>query len=272
MARNALSLSIQNHGYVPEPVLPEHYVQGGYSKLEQGARLGSKAWARVLPDAEIQRRGAFDSKNCTGYATAAAIRILMRAQYGEDFNPSERVIAILAGTNEHGNGLHRVAETVRKQGLAPEELLPFTDDITSFKKYYAAPPKESILRALAEWRAKWRFGHEWVFVMGSLEEKAERMCAALETSPIVVSCLAWIEKNGLYIKKPGTPDTHVAVVYGYEPGQYWEVLDSYDNTHKRLAWDYDFGQAKRYTLDRNVGPAPAPRFGFLSFIKQFIHI
>ncbi len=78
---------------------------------------------------------------------------------------------------------------------------------------------------------------------------------ALKYSPLGVSVVAWRGRDGLFVKDKGEPDNHWTTVVAYKEGEYWLVADSYlvfDSPFKRLAWDYDFGSIKRYSLTPKI--------------------
>ena len=93
--------------------------------------------------------------------------------------------------------------------------------------------------------------------------------SALRFSPIGVSVFAWVkDTDGLYYKPKGQRDNHFVTLYGYKEGEYWKIFDHYDDTIKRLKWDYDFGFAKRYYIKKR----PEIKEGwFIKWIKIIIN-
>ena len=107
---------------------------------------------------------------------------------------------------------------------------------------------EHLKQIAKQWLTEYTFMHEWVFKGGS--DKQERMMEALKYSPLGVSVVGWRQKDGLYVKYPGERDQHWTDVVGYEKDKHWIIYDSYPPFIKHLAWDYDFGFAKRYHVER----------------------
>jgi len=246
---------IKNYGFIPDEIKPEDYVFGGFSKIKEvGVLQRDGQWSEYLPEKEIQHNKGFDSMNCTNYGTLNCIEALLKKIYDLDVNFSERYTGVLTGTTEVGNTPHKVIEIIRKDsGLILEEMLPFTEDIDSRKKYYSPDPMTAeYLVQGSRFLGKYKIKHEWVFVSGSIQEKQEKMMDALEYSPLGVSVRAWKEKDGLYVKNKGAGDNHWTAMVGYKKGKFWIIFDSYDNTIKRLHWDYDFGFAKRYSITINT--------------------
>lgn len=241
----------KNYGFIPDEIKPEDYVFGAYTKIEGEPLQASGQWDMFLPQYERQYGTNFDTQNCTNYGTLNCIETLLNKQHpGDHHDFSERYTGVLTGTTRQGNQPHKVIEIIRKEsGLIPEARLPFDEGITTWDEYYSPDPMHPDL--LAEGRKlldTHEIQHEWVFTSGSINEKQEKLMKALQYSPIGVSVKAWREKNGLYYKDRGESDNHWCMLYGYERGRYWKIFDHYDGGYKKLAWDYDFGFAKRYSI------------------------
>jgi hypothetical protein len=173
--------------------------------------------------------------------------------YGTEVNYSERYIGILAGNDYNGNNPHKVIEVIRKEaGCLPDDMLPFSEDITTWEQYYSPKPMESrYLRVGKKWLEKYSIKHDWVFTQRqSLKDKQENMKLSLMSSPLGVSVMAWRKEGEYYTKPIGGIDNHWCTVYGYVDGEYWKVFDHYDDSYKKLAWDYDFNFAKRYVITK----------------------
>lgn len=253
---------LKPHGLIiPATQAPEEYILGG-NEAPQEVLQPDGQWGAFLPPDEMQSRNGLETMNCTNYGTLNAIEILMRRRYGVVIDHSERFLGVLSGTTPTGNDPHRVCEAIRKNGAIPEEMLPFGPDIDTWSEYYAPKPMtERFLSEGREWLTRWLFKHEWVWTFGTaLAEKQRRLKDALTFSPVNVSVLAWKERNGLYYKTPGEGDNHWCTVYGYEDGVAWLVLDHYDQTKKRLEWNYDFQMAKRYHVERILSAPERGRF------------
>jgi hypothetical protein len=100
------------------------------------------------------------------------------------------------------------------------------------------------------WLLLYGVGHEWV----SGSNRIEKMKEALKYSPLGVAVAAWYGPNdkGLYYRPSGEPDNHWCMIYGYEEGKFWRCFDHYDNTFKKLEWNYYFGWAMRYSLWKKI--------------------
>ncbi len=244
---------VVDKGFLAPIIAPEDYIFGGYTKIQGNIVAPDRDWSVWLPPEEAQSRPGLETMNCTGYNTNSALEALMRRMFNIDVDFSDRFTAVMAGTTPNGNSPQAVIESIRHNGLIPESMMPFDDSIQTVEQYYAAvtTAQEAAGRA---WLDKRMVGHEWVFTDGLLKDKQERMQDALLYSPLGVSVLAWErdDKTLLYTKQPGEADNHWTVVYGCEPGSHWKVFDSYDSYRKELAWDYNFGFAKRYHIEEKL--------------------
>ena len=122
------------------------------------------------------------------------------------------------------------------------------------------------IRKGKKWLRKFRIKHEWVLIGNESREKQDILKQALKYSPLGVSVYAW-ERNdiGLYVKDYQR-DNHFVTLYGYDDGECWKVFDHYNDTYKKLEWDYPFGCAKRYYVVRR----PLIEMGFIRRIIQRI--
>lgn len=250
-------VKIRPHGFLAEEITPDQWVLGANTKIA-GPKLmpGGHGWKEFLPPDELQNRNGLETSNCSNYGTLNCWETLGKKKFGIKFNWSERYTGVGTGTTEQGNFPHKVAEIIRNDiGLIDEDLLPFSDDINEWNEYYAPKPMDPKLLTIGQkFLKRYKLGHDWVFVNGSLAQKQAKLKDALEYSPCGVSVVAWKERKGKMFKSIGEQDNHWVELYDYEDGVCWYVFDHYDNTHKKLEWDYDFGYAKRYSIEFNTEP------------------
>lgn len=243
--------TLRPHGFRAQEITPDQWVLGANTKIKGPVLMpGGHGWKAYLPPDELQNRNGLETMNCSNYGTLNCWETLGFRVLGMRFNWSERYTGVGTGTTEYGNYPHNVAEIIRTEiGLIDEELLPFSDDINEWDEYYSPKPMDPKLLAKGKaFLKKYELGHDWVFVNGTLAEKQAKMKEALQYSPLGVSVLAWKERKGKMWKNVGEPDSHWVELYDFEDGVCWYVFDHYDNTHKVLEWDYDFGYCKRYAI------------------------
>lgn len=239
-----------NYGFIPDTIKDEDYVLGAYTKLSALVLQPDGQWDNFLPVKELQHKHGLETSNCVCYGVLNAIECLYKRLFNNEMNYSDRYIGVLSETTPQGNSVQKVLETIRKEaGLIPEKLLPFSEDINTWEEYYSPSPMAPELLLFGKnWLLKYRLLHEWVFGRND-RNKLTRLKSGLRYSPIGVSVAAWFKNSeGLYYKPEGTYWNHWVTCYGFVEGKYWKIYDSYDNTKKKLVWDYPFGSGKRYSL------------------------
>lgn len=172
-------------------------------------------WTPYLPKPEYQNTNPFEPYCCVTETILNCVEILIKQQYGEEVNYSDRFLASISGTKNGGNTPRTVADFLRILGVVPEEAYPFT--APTFDEFYQPIPED--LKALAkEFVEKWEFKYE--SVPTNMIEKA------LQTSPLGVSVYAWIDNNGVFYN-PNQPDNHFTTLYKLD--DYQHFFDSYSN-------------------------------------------
>lgn len=257
-------MELKNSGFIAKPILPEHYVFGGdYMPYVIHREDGN--WFASRPGKEYQRLNGCETFNCTGFNTLAQIECYMKEVFGIIVNYSDRWLGIVAGTTPPGNDPQNVYEAIRKYGLIPEEMLPFSSDITTVEEYYSFKGADEVAcyRAGREWLAKYEFLHEWVVTEGQTkEEKLHNINVALKSSPLSLAVYAWHEdERGVYVKMG--PENHWTFLWGQE--MYGKVEDSYDPTLKDI--DQDINYCKRiYIAERKQVEQPVDKPSWWSVI------
>ena len=204
-------------------------------------------WEPFLPIDEVQNLNGIEPYACTLFALLNCVETLIKFQYGEERNYSDRFLAKATDTDRKlGNDPHYVAEYLRKNGVVTQTDWSFDSFIDTFAKFYM--PLPAVLRSVAtKFIAEFALNHWYVPT-----DKAS-LKHALTFSPLAVSVYAWEQNDaGLYITPPGAMPTHCVMLYDFEEGQCWKIFDSYDSTHKKLEWNFPFAIAKRYKLTRQT--------------------
>jgi len=248
---------MKNYGYIEDEIKLDNYILGSVDTtktLKGKVLVPSGQWTPWLPVKELQRKNWVETSNCTAFGTLNALEILHKMKYNKEKNWCERYLGIVAGTTSRGNSAHTVAETIRQiYGCINESNLPFDSTITSLTKYYSPKPiTQNYITLGQNWLQEYDFGHEWVFNgWHTIQEKQKRLREALTHSPVGISVDAWHKRGDLYVKV-NKNDNHWCTLYGYVEGEYWKIFDSYDNTEKKIAWNYNFGFAKKYQLKKKL--------------------
>ena len=212
-----------NYGYKPDIIkVGEDFIFGGFTKVPELNLQPNSDWSSWLPQKELQNLHGVETFACVTFTILNCIEILIRRQYGEEKNYAERFLASVSGTKVGGNTPQTVCEFLRKIGVVPEELWPFSPEVTSFEKYYEnIPPK--LYELAREFNNEWEFLHEFV------PNSTELIRQALKSSPLAVSVPAWYERNGKYYRPDGVADNHLTTLIKENT-----VFDSYDSIIKEL--------------------------------------
>lgn len=237
-------------GFIEPIITSDNYILGaGNLPIETLVENGD--WSQWLPTEERQskREMGLETYNCTAFGTLNALETLMYRKYGVRVNYSDRWVGIIAGTGANmGNDPHTVAEAIRKYGLIPEEMLPFSDDITTREEYFSfkgANEAECVAEG-KRWLEKYDFGHEWIFTNNqSLEEVAHNMRVALKSCPPGIAVAAWkTNEQGYYV--PFMSPNHWSSAYATAGTNLTHDFDSYEPYRKILLNNIFY--AKRYTI------------------------
>ena len=150
---------MKNYGLKYDQPDSSHWVFGG-GNVPMEVLQPDKNWRNFLPKHEIQNQG-IETYACVTFTLLNCLEILIKRQYGEERNYSDRFLAAVSGTKEGGNSPQVVCEFLRKVGVIPEELWPFNDK--SFQDYYSPiPPK--LYELAREFNEEWDFRHEFGLV------------------------------------------------------------------------------------------------------------
>jgi hypothetical protein len=205
--------------------------------------------------AETQFGAKLESMGCTGFGTNNIYELIAKAQYGLNWNLSDRFINKVSGTTRQGNTVDAPIDAMRKFGFLFEDEYPWNRDTFSWDDYYSTVPANKL--KLAKTRLNdWEFKHEYVPIGNK-----EAIMNALKTSPLGGTVYAW-QKNAdsIYYSGGNRPNHYTVVILGYVKGKYWICGDSYpedfqynDNPQpsefiKKLDWNFQFGCIKRYAL------------------------
>lgn len=215
-----------NYGFIKPKIDSTHYVLGG-SPVPMKVIQEDGNWETAMVQKDIQRL-SFDTYNCTSFGTLKQIQTYLSCVFGDYTNYSDRWVGIIAGTKPPGNDPQKVYEAIRKYGLIPEEMLPFSEDLTSVEEYYSfkGADKEACYAEGLKWLEKYTLLHEWVFSPDQpLDEKINNMKVALKYSPLCLAVYAWAQdEKGVYIRLGD--DTHWTFMYSYDDLE--RIMDSYE--------------------------------------------
>lgn len=233
----------QSYGYIEDSIQRDHYIKG---TLHPELLQVDGQWDRWLPTYEHQARNGVETSACTVFGTLNALEMLHKRKYGKEPNYCERYGSQVCGVTQYGASPHEVIEIIRMYaGTIKERYLPFHKDIKTWHEYNSGVTLLHRLKGL-RWLFDYEVGHEWVLTGDG--DTATLLKGALRMSPVGIAVNAWTPHRDMYIRAGA--DNHWCVLVGYKEKEYWTVYDSYDGGLKKLAWDYGFYRAKRYTLNK----------------------
>jgi len=224
-------------------------------------------WEPFLPQFESQRIN-FETFCCTVFGTLNAVETLYKRLYNDEQNYSERYVAVLAGLDgTKGTDPQIICETIRKEGLVAQSVLPMTSREEDFFNMSAVT--DSVRAKGQNWLVQHDFKHDWVWSYSRPENYIELLRKALQTSPIGVSVSAWNEVDGVYISE-GKVNNHWCMLYKIDDEGYPWVYDSYSNSKKKLSKDHNIRRAKRFHLQKKTVKAMKKHVSILQIIVNFL--
>lgn len=259
---------MKNYGFIKPQFDRTQYILGqGMVPLKVLRQDGN--WKTGLPVKEHQYKG-FETYNCTSFNTLNAIEQFMFVAFGEIVNYSDRFVGIMAGTKAPGNDPHLVMEAIRKYGLIPEDMLPFSDDIKNIDEYYSfkGANKEDCLKAGQEWLKKYSFFHEWVFHPDNTgmpqEERIHNMKVALKYSPLCTAVYAWFTNDKGHYVRFGD-DNHWTSITSID--EFQNAFDSYEPFEKIVEQTVFY--CKRIHIERIAPKLSVKESWFIRIINFF---
>jgi hypothetical protein len=239
------------------------YVLGG-SQVPYVPYQPDGDWTPYLPKYESQST-RFETHGCTVWGLQNQVETLFKRLYKDEPNYSERFTYLLAGVVPgRGADPQVVYESVRKNGLIDQSLLPMTDTLEDFID--KSDITGSLLAKGQNWLEKHDFKHEWLWTRRP-ENWKEILREALQTSPIGVSVTAWMQVNGLYVSDSGG-NNHWCLLYKIDDDGVMWVFDTYDHSQKPLHPEHNIRRAKRIWINRKTRPAMKKHVGILQTIVE----
>lgn len=230
---------------IPQEQNPKDWRFGGVSGADKVVLREDGQYQNFLPKVEYQHAVYFDTMACVTFSALNCLEIYQNVR-GINANYSDRFTAKMSGTTNRGNSLVNVAESIRKDGVIPEEDWAFPrlqrQPVFEWEDYYQEIPDELKMKG-KRWALENTVQWEWI--------PMSRLQDALKYAPIQVTMRAGIKpnKDGLYTDGGSRARNHAVTLVGYKEGEYWEVFDHYQgNEIRRMVWDYDFIWAMQFTI------------------------
>lgn len=255
--------TIRQFGLLLEVPEATAYVFGGLGSLPQLVLQDNGQWDNFLPVYEPQFNKFFDSSGCTVWGWQNVMEIYLKRLVGVEYNFSERFNYIVAGIRPPGADPHKVAESIRNNGVIENALLPMTPEQDFLAFLRPNPMTKELLDKGLEF--PYELKHEYVFQSPiSKEERIKKMKEALRFSTLGISVTAWIERGGVYVDD-GKPNTHWVACFGWNTKGF-KIFDSYDQSIKTLSFDHNIQVCKRIYLEKNS------RLPKISLIQRILNL
>lgn len=274
---------IEKHGEVNYQEIPQNFIYPEIKETDyifgSGDFVGEILrqdgdWRSYTPPMEFQRRNGIESSSCFVQGQQHAIATVLEEKYGEiNDNYSERFNALLADGTPNGGSPLLAAESIKNDGLIPDSLLPFSDDIVSWEEFHSFKGQsESLCRLRGkEWRKLWKPIYEIVFMKDEqVERKYAKIVERLKCGPMPVSVSAWYEKDGIYVKPIGESDNHfVELVYVSPLGEPY-IWDTYEPFLKKLDKWYNFDLGMIWTVNKLTPQNTGTWYNIFNFISNYL--
>lgn len=162
-------------------------------------------WSPYVPGGETQARMfTFDTLSCATFSalnivetwvnyfiannklTVGQLETLNQLGFFKDgkFNAADRFTAIMSGTTQQGNYLQNVWDSIRKDGLLPEQDLPFDPNFKSWGEYHNPNAITQVMKDKAKKILDiFEFSYEWVVIGKDISGLIPQ---ALKTAPLHV--------------------------------------------------------------------------------------
>ena len=212
----------------------------GSSPVKKEVLMPLLNWKEYAPEHEKQAYRFFDTLSCVTYSATDNIEYIFtyRLNRGEVspsdvvwlkdngyfknglINFSERFTAILGGTTNQGAYQYKVGDSIRTDGLIPQDMLPTTDELKSIEEYLN---KDVITQEMynlgKEFIKRFPISYEWA---GDVKE-------ALQYGPVQV-CVYYLDGEGILCTDKNPIHAVTAVNYTED---YTEVDESYTRQFKK---------------------------------------
>lgn len=230
--------SIVPAGFKYPQITQDHTIYGA-TQMPQDDVLPSGDWSPFdIPDEEQKRFGT-ESSACFIEAQQHADAMYQEAIYGQhDRNSAARFNALLANGTKDGGDPLQGADSIRHDGLVPEDMMPFDEKITSWEDYHSFKGvNEAAVRAVGKKDTE-QNDRRYTPIFGlneTYENKIDILRREMRKGTCAVSVTAWFEKDGLYYKPAGLRDWHFVAVRKVNPDNSIEIKDTYEPFIKTLA-------------------------------------
>lgn len=246
--------SVRQNFIYPQQELIKPAYKFGSGQLDSVPLKEDGDWRGYTPRGELQNRHGVESSACYVEASQHAVATIQEEQFNlVDQNYQARFNALLSNGTEDGGDPIAGAESIRHDGLIPEDMFAFTGDILSWLEYHSwkGGSREECIRTGQEWLKKWKPKYDIVFERtDSIEDKYSKLKDALKYSPVPMSVSAWYERDGIYVKPQGARDNHLVLCVYVDGQNRAHIFDTYEPFIKVLEPNFNAEFAMRWSLTK----------------------
>lgn len=209
-------------------------------------------WRSYTPPYELQRKNGIESSACYKEAQQHTIATIQEEKYGLlDQNYSARFNDQENATPSGGSPTN-AAQSFRHDGLIPDAMLPFSDEIKSWQDFNSFKGTNEIMcrKAGQDFLKEWDMNWDIVFERDeAVEEKYNKLREALKFSPVPISVNGWVQDDqGVYVKPHGSVDNHFVECIYLDENNCPYILDTYEPFIKKLEPFYNSDFSLRWTI------------------------
>lgn len=264
--------------------IPDNFIypniKDSHFKFGSGQLIGTVLrpdgdWRKFVPTEESQNIRGIESSACYIEGQQHAIATLEEEMFGEkDNNYSARFNALLSYGSEDGGDPLQGADSIRHDGLVPQKVMDFGNDIQSWDDFHSwQGVDETGVRALGKDYLMTRtLGNDIVVTRDlPIASKYTRLKVALRYSPCPVSVTAWFQDDaGNYIKPPNMSDNHLVELVFIDADNCPYIWDTYAPYLKKLSPNYNFDFGMRWSVQKKVLSAPEKQSFLVSLYQQLL--
>lgn len=211
-------------------------------------------WRDYIPNPEDQLKYGIESSACFIEAQQHTIASIQEEEFGiPDQNYSSRFNMTFTDADEYGGSPISAAQSFRHDGIIPDSMLPFSEEITSWQDFnsFKGGNKNACIAAGKQFLKRWNLYWYIVFErFESKEAKLTKLRLALKESPVPMSVPGWYERDGIYFRPDGVRDNHLVECVHVDQEGYMYVFDTYEPYLKKLDKDINPEFAMKWTINK----------------------
>jgi hypothetical protein len=226
-------------GFLPDVIKESDWEFGSEKTFGAQILVADGNWEPYLPALEIQKNRFMDSWSCVSYAILNGIEALAKRLFDVDWNKSDRFISNISGTIPgKGNSPSKVLDAITHNGLVPEEVFPFTEDMSEKEYFNKSAITPQIKQIGKDFLKDYEIQYSWVVTNSFNKEKT---LEALKYSPLPTAVDFGSPVSGGIIQ-PKLPNgyNHFELLIRGEKNVKWITYNSYENCFKQYHWNYLF--------------------------------